>query len=262
MTSDSSTDPDARAAVYAMWQGAYALGAEGRFRDQIERVHEIRRRFAQSPDPEVRAMSVRTLAGQMYAAVSAGERCVARAVTRDVTESLDSERDLVVQVAVAETALEMAGTLAFAPAGSPSPVASIALAPLARWPSLRRRARIRAAHARRELILDGLALALRLVDALTDSTVPSLRSVAAQAQILAGAANTLLMHWRQVWPLFEPLFQEDGARVASVIDNAKPGSDGSYTSTERAAAAIARRTHIASQTQARTILRGSQRRGD
>ncbi|HTU30084.1 MAG TPA: hypothetical protein VMF07_11935 [Solirubrobacteraceae bacterium] len=260
MTAEPLPDPDARAAVRAMWQRAHALGTEGRFRDQVTCVDEIQRRFADSSDPEVRATALRTLAGQMHAAFSAGEGRLGRAVTQRMAEALETELDPVVRVAVAETTLEMATMLAFAPLGSSSPITCLPIAWLGRLPSLRRRARVRAAGARRELILNGLALAQRLSDTLADSTVLPLQSVAVQAEILVGAAHALLGQWQRIWPSFEPLFTDGGTRVGRVIDNARARPDGRFRGTEISAAIIAQQEHIADQSRAQEILQSRRRR--
>jgi hypothetical protein len=247
----SHTDDEARQAIHELWQREYALGEEGRFAEQLACVDDLQRRYADSADPEVRAVAVRTLSGRVCAALATGDRPLAAGTIRWLSEALGREATSVVRLALAETALEVSTTIAWAALGTTGPLACIFLVPLGRWSSLSGRARIRSARERRRRMIEGIELAQRLIDAFGDSPDDALRSVGVQAVILAGATGMLLGRWQQASALFDLVFQDGGTRVATVIDLATPGR---CTATERAAAIIAK-MNPHTRAKAETLLR-------
>ncbi|MFZ1994711.1 MAG: hypothetical protein WAU75_11430 [Solirubrobacteraceae bacterium] len=255
MEDDSHIDAGARRAVDAMWRREYALGVEGRFAEQIACVDEAQRRYADSADAEVRAVAVRMFSGHVRAALATGDQRGAVAASRRLVLALAGETDPVVRLALAETVLALAGGIALAAPGATGPIASVAFAPLHRFAALRGRVRIKSALRRRARMLEGLELAQRLIDEFEESPDASLRSVAVQAILLAGAISVLLGRWKRAGKLFELVFDHGGARVATVIDLARPRIDGRYTGVERAAAIVARE-HPATRSRATPILQG------
>ena len=255
MEDGSHIDAEARRAVDAMWRRECALGVEGRFAEQIACVDDAQRWYADSADAEVRAVAVRTFSGHVRAALATGDQQGAVATSRRLALALAGETDPVVRLALAETVLDLAGRIALAAPGATGPIASIAFAPLYRFAALRGRVRIKSALRRRTRMLEGLALAQRLIDEFEVSPDASLQSVAVQAILAAGAINVLLGRWKRAGRLFELVFEDGGARVATVIDLARPRIDGRYTGLERAAAIIARE-HPATRSKAKPILQG------
>jgi hypothetical protein len=238
-----------------MWRREYALGVEGRFAEQIACVDDVQRRYADSADPEVRAVAVRTLSGYVRAALATGDQPGAVTTSRRLAGALASETDPVVRLALAETVLDLAGRIALAAPGATGPIASIAFAPLDDVAALRGRTRIASALRRRARMLEGLALAQRLIDEFEESPDASMRSVAVQAVLVAGVISVLLGHWKRAREFFELVFEDGGTRVATVIDLVRPRTDGGYTGSERAAAIIARQ-HPATRAKAKPILQG------
>lgn len=189
MEDGSHIDAEARRGVDTMWRREYALGVEGRFAEQIACVDDVQRRYADSADPEVRAVAVRTLSGYVRAALATGDQPGAVTTSRRLAGALASETDPVVRLALAETVLDVAGRIALAAPGATGPIASIAFAPLDRVAALRSRTRIALALRRRARMLEGLALAQRLIDEFEESPDASLRSVAVQAVLVAGVIS-------------------------------------------------------------------------